>query len=142
MKRNSTRLRKRPDLTLSRLRSSLTNGSRLVLADIDERGPWCRRLRDLQRAHEADLGGADNLSEGQRTILRRIAMLELQCELMESRFAANQGEASLKQLEIYQRTSSALRRLLESVGLNTGRKPRDITPTDPLDYAAKLEAAE
>lgn len=82
------------------------------------------------------------MSEGQRTILRRIAMLELQCELMESRFAANQGEASLKQLEIYQRTSSALRRLLESVGLNTGRKPRDITPTDPLDYAAKLEAAE
>src|SRR5262249_53701142 len=134
--------RKRSDLTASRLRSALTNGSSLFLGDVDERGPWCRRLRDLQRAHESDLGGRDILSEGQRTILRRIAMLELQCELMESRFAANQGEASLKQLEIYQRASSALRRLIESLGLNAGRKPRDITPADPLDYAAKLQAAE
>jgi hypothetical protein len=69
------------------------------------------------------------LSEGQRTILRRIAMLELQLEMMESRFAQNDGEASLKQLEAYQRTASAMRRLLESLGLHQGRKAHDVTPS-------------
>ena len=125
--KNSMAARKRSDLTASRLRSALTNGSTLLLGDIDERGPWCRRLRDLQRAHESDLGGRDILSEGQRTILRRIAMLELQLEMLETRFAQNEGEASAKQLELYQRTAGGLRRLLESVGLNAGRKAKDIS---------------
>jgi len=31
--------RKRRDITLSRIRSSLTNGSQLFLGDVDERGP-------------------------------------------------------------------------------------------------------
>jgi hypothetical protein len=120
--------RKHRDVPQSRVRSALTNGTSLFLGnDIDQRGPFCRRLRDLQRQHEADLGGRDVLSEGQRTILRRIAMLELQLEMMESRFAQNGGEASLKQLETYQRVASALRRLLESLGLHQGRKARDVT---------------
>src|SRR5438067_11725815 len=119
--------RKRSDLTASRLRSALTNGSTLFLGDIDERGPWCRRLRDLQRAHETDLGGRATLSEGQRTILRRIAMLELQLEMLETRFAENEGAASANQLELYQRTSNSLRRLLESLGLHRGRVARDVT---------------
>lgn len=120
--------RKRPDLTLSTVRSVLTNGSRLVMGNIDERGVWCRRLRDLQRAHESDLGGIEVLSEGQRTILRRIAMLELQLEMLEARFAQNEGEASPKALETYQRVTNTLRRLLESLELHRGRKPRNITP--------------
>lgn len=46
--------------------------------------------------------------------LRRVAMLALQLELMEQRFAANEGgEASAKQLETYQRTTNTLRRTLD-----------------------------
>jgi predicted polyphosphate/ATP-dependent NAD kinase len=57
-------------------------------------------------------------------------MLELQLEMMESKFADNDGAASAHQLEAYQRASNSLRRLLESLGLNNGRKyaaPRDVT---------------
>jgi len=133
MKATSKRSRKRSDVPLSRVRSALTNGSTLFLGDVDERLPFCRRLRDLQRAYESDAGGADTLSEAQRTILRRSAMLELQLEIMESRFAANGGEASATQLEIYGRAASTLRRLLESVGLHQGRKTRDVTSHVTLD---------
>jgi hypothetical protein len=35
--------------------------------------------------------------------------------------------ASGKDLDMYQRTSGGLRRLLESVGLNEGRKTRNVT---------------
>jgi hypothetical protein len=135
-----TRSRKRSDVALSRVRSALTNGSSLFLGDIDERGPWCRRLRDLQRAHESDLGGAYVLSEGQRTILRRTAMLELQLEMLESRFAANGGEASTHQLEVYQRVAGALRRMLETLGLHEGRKARDVT--DHFDFKTIIKRAK
>lgn len=140
MKRdNSTPARRPQDLNASRLRSALTNGSRLVLADIDERSPWCRRLRDLLRAYAADLGGDDLLSEGQRAIVRRAAMLTLQLEMLESRFVENEGAATVKQLAEYQRASGALRRLIESLGLHTGRKSRDVTPT--IDEIAREYAA-
>jgi hypothetical protein len=89
-----------------------------------------RRFRDLLYAHESDLGGVEHLSEGQRSILRRAAMLELQCELYEEKFATNEGLASTLDLNMYQRTSNSLRRLLESLGLNRGRHARDVTP-DP-----------
>lgn len=136
---NSSSVRKPRDLNPSRLRSALTNGSRLVLADIDERSPWCRRLRDLLRAYAADLGGDDHLSEGQRAIIKRAAMLTLQLEMLESRFVENEGAATVKQLAEYQRASSSLRRLIESLGLHTGRRTRDVTPT--IDDLAREYAA-
>ena len=49
--------------------------------------------------------------------MRRSSMLTLQLELMESRFAENEGEATAHQLKLYQTTSNTLRRLLESLGL-------------------------
>jgi hypothetical protein len=88
-----------------------------------------RRLADLIRSYEIDLGGADRLSEGQRAILRRASMLILQLEMMESQFAANDGRATPQQLEAYQRSANSIRRLVESLGLNTGRKSREVVPT-------------
>jgi hypothetical protein len=85
-----------------------------------------RRLRDLLLAHEADLGGRDLLSEGQRTIIRRATLLTVQCELMETKFAEADGLASNLDLDCYQRCCNTLRRLIESLGLNEGRKPRDL----------------
>lgn len=140
MKRNnSSPAHRHRDITASRLRSALTNGSRLVLGDIDERSPWCRRLRDLLASYATDLGGDDGLSEGQRAIVRRAAMLTLQLEMLESRFVENEGAATVKQLAEYQRASSSLRRLIESLGLHTGRRQRDVTPT--IEEIAREAAA-
>jgi hypothetical protein len=125
--------RKRIDLTLKKVRSSLTNGSEL-LHGIDHRTAYMRRLRDLLRAHEADLGGADILSEGQRAIIRRATLLTVQCEMLETKFAERDGAASAPDLECYQRCCNTLRRLLESLGLHQGRKAREINPIDDDVY--------
>jgi hypothetical protein len=120
--------RKRTTISLAAFRSAVTNGS-AVLAGVDERSAWARRFRDLIRTHEADLGGRAVLSEGQRAIVRRACLLQCTLELMKTKIAQSDGEIGLKTLETYQRTSSTLRRLLESLGLHVGRKARDITPT-------------
>jgi len=87
-----------------------------------------RRLRDIIQAHQADLGGEPDLSQGQRAIIRRAALLQLQLEMMEQKFALrDDGAASATEIETYQRASGALRRLLESIGLHQGRKARDVT---------------
>src|SRR5437879_4577399 len=59
-------------------RSAVTNGSRL-LTDGDNRGPWVRRLKDVIELHISDLGGLENASEAERSIIRRAAVLT--CEL-------------------------------------------------------------
>jgi hypothetical protein len=133
--------RKKLVLTQKKVRSVLTNGNAL-LRDIDHRTAYMRRLRDLLLAHEADLGGRDILSEGQRAIIRRATLLTVQCEMLEGKFAQADGSASNADLETYQRCCNTLRRLIESLGLNEGRKPRDVNTIDDqarlnriLDYA-------
>jgi hypothetical protein len=66
-------------------------------------------LRDLLRAQESDLGGAETLSAAEMVLVRRFSMLTLQLEMMEARFAQNDGEASAKQLDAYQRAANTLR---------------------------------
>ena len=112
--------------SLACFRSSITNGSAL-LHDVDGRSATMRRLRDIVLAHISDLGGPAQLSEGQTALLRRAALLQLQTEMLESKFAANEGAASRDELETYQRIANTLRRLLESLGLHLGRKSRDVT---------------
>jgi hypothetical protein len=132
-RRKSMPRRKRAALTVSRLRSAVTNGS-AVLDGVDHRSAWMRRFRDLIAQHVADMGGDDAISQSELVLIRRAAMLTLQLEMIEARWAANNnGEASPSGLLLYQQTSSALRRLLETLGLK--RRVRDITPDDPLDYA-------
>ena len=114
--------------SLACFRSSITNGSAL-LHDVDGRSATMRRLRDIVQAHVSDLGGADQLSEGQIALLRRAALLQLQTEMLETKFEVNEGAASRDELETYQRISNTLRRLLESLNLHTGRRARDVTPS-------------
>lgn len=117
-------------------RSRVTNGN-AVLPGIDGRSTWARRLRDLIDLHISDLGGPMAVSEAERSIVRRAATMTVELERLESQFAVN-GEASARELDLYQRTAGNLRRLLEAVG--TSRRQRNITP-DPLSYAA-AKAAE
>ena len=95
-----------------------------------------RRLRDLIAAHLSNLGGHEACSQAELSLVRRAALLTLELEMLEAKFEIG-GEASLKQLETYQRVAGSLRRLLETVGLR--RRPRDITP-HPLDYAKQVDA--
>jgi hypothetical protein len=108
-----------------RQRSALTNGSRLF-ANVDGRNPWVRRAKDVIGALLADLGGEDNTTTAERSIIRRCAVLTCELEVIEARFAEANG-ASSEDLDLYQRTANSLRRLLEAIGLE--RRSRDVTPT-------------
>lgn len=111
-------------------RSRVSNGRALFVADADGRSAWARRFRDLIAMHSADKGGPDNISEGERSIIRRAAALEVELERLEARFATA-GEADAADLDLYGRTSNTLRRHLETLGIQ--RKPRDISGKDLVD---------
>jgi hypothetical protein len=103
-------------------RSRITNGS-LLPAHVDERSAWARRCKDIIAAHLSDLGDA---STAERSIVRRAAVLTVELEQLECRFASA-GNASERELDLYQRGSNSLRRLLQTLGLQ--RRPRDVTPS-------------
>ena len=77
-----------------------------------------------------DLGGADRLSEGQKQIARRCAMLSVECEIMES--AAVAGEPF--DLDAYGQLTDRLGRAFQRLGLK--RVMHDVTP----DLGAYLTA--
>jgi hypothetical protein len=122
-------------------RNRITNGNRII-NDKHTRRIWTMRVRDLIALHLNDMGGADRASAAQLAIIRRAAVLECECERFELMFAIDDGPHDHK-LDVYQRVSNTLRRLLEAIGLE--RRPRDVTPT--LDqYLARpnngVEAAD
>jgi hypothetical protein len=121
------RLRKhKDDLSLRKMQSAVTNGSKILMG-VDHRSPWMRRLQDLINYQTVDLGGEDTITSAEKALVRRAAMLTLQLEMMEQRFAENDGEASTKQLDAYQRATGSLRRVLKTLGL--ARRPRDVSPS-------------
>jgi hypothetical protein len=115
-------------------RSAIANGK--LLPGVDQRSSWVRRCRELIADHLADLGGEDNASSAERSIIRRAAVLSVELELLESQFALA-GQATVEQLDAYQRCASSLRRLFESIGIK--RRPKDISPTLSEYLAASRE---
>ena len=106
-----------------RHRSRVSNG-KVLIPGLDQRSPWIRRCRDIISDHTSDLGGTDNCSAAERSIVRRASVMTVELELLEARFALA-GQASANDLDLYQRTAANLRRLLEAVGIQ--RRPRDVT---------------
>jgi hypothetical protein len=102
-------------------RSAVTNRKRLFV-EAGGRTAWARRYRDLLELHADDLGGTSLLSEAQHSLIRRVATLEIELERLEGRLS----EGNDVDLDIYARTASHLRRLLETLGIE--RAKRDITP--------------
>jgi hypothetical protein len=89
----------------------------------------------------ADLGGEDNLSNGELQLIRRCAMISTQCEIME--VAAAEGKPF--DIIAYCLATNCLTRALKALGLK--RQPRDITPTlkdylDAVRQPIEPEAAE
>jgi hypothetical protein len=107
------------------------------LPGVDGRSPWVRRCKDVIAAHLSDLGGADNTSAAERSIIRRAPVLTTELERLEAKFALA-GEADAGDLEVYQRCANSLRRLLEAVGLQ--RRPKNV-PT-LAEYLQSLNAQE
>jgi hypothetical protein len=113
----------------TRLRSRVTNGSKLV-AGLDGRSAQARRYRDLIISYSDDLGGADRITEAQRTLIGQAATLQIQSERVQA--AVLRGEQiNLEQLT---RLANASTRILSRLGLK--RERRDAT----LDLAAYLAA--
>src|SRR5262249_47302794 len=106
---------------------------------IDGRSAWIRRCKDLISEHVADLGGLDNTSVAERSLVRRAAVITTELEMLEAKFAAA-GNAEPNDLDLYQRTAGNLRRLLEAIGLQ--RRSRDVTPTLSDYLSANVEATD
>lgn len=103
-------------------RSRITNGSAL-LPGVDGRSAWIRRAKDLISLHLADIPDA---STAERSLIRRACVMTVELERIEQRFALA-AEASADDLDLYQKTSNSLRRLLESIGLE--RRAKNVTPS-------------
>src|SRR5271154_1205572 len=102
----------------------------LTLGHLDGRTAAARRARELIEAIETDLGGADQLTEGSRQLVQRAAVLGAYIESCEVKWLG--GEAV--DLADYLAAINAQRRVLATIGL--ARRSKDVTPPDPLDYAA------
>jgi hypothetical protein len=116
-------------------RSAVTNGKRLHVVPPGD-GKWARRFADVLGQIISDLGGADNLSEGQRQLSRRCATLSISCERLEGQ-AASGLEIDL---DLYGTMTDRLGRAFQRLGLK--RQPRDLTPNvhDYLHSIAEEEA--
>jgi hypothetical protein len=115
--------RRAVDPRRSRQRSAITNGTKL-LPGIDQRGPWIRRAKDLIAEFHSDI---PEPSAAERSIIRRCAVLTVELEQLESKFAAA-GSATATDLDLYVRASGSLRRLLLAIGLE--RRPKEISDDD------------
>ncbi len=117
-------------------RTKVSNGNAL-LPGIDNRNLWVRRCRDIIGMHISDIGGVENASAAEQSIIRRSAVLTVELERLEAKFATA-GEASAEELDIYARIAANLRRMLESIGLERRAKP-----VEGLDeYLAEKATAE
>ncbi len=108
-------------------RSRITNGSTLHLGYVDGRTEAARRFRDVLSEIASDLGGSESLSEAQRQLARRAAMMSVQCETLEAKSIA--GEEI--DLDLYGALSDRIGRAFTRLGIK--RAARNVTP-DLRDY--------
>jgi hypothetical protein len=110
----------------------------LSLHDVDRRTAAYRKTVDLISAIEADLGGADRLSTGERQLIQRAAVTGAMLEDQEARWLSGKDIDPA----LYAALGNAQRRMFEAVGLR--RQPRDVTPklSSYLAGAPAEEAAE
>jgi hypothetical protein len=97
----------------------------LTLADLDQRTKAAGRAKQILRSIESDCGGADRMSEGQRQLAQRAALLSVQAEDYETRFLLGQPH----EVPDYLATCNNLRRMFEALGLE--RRTRDVSKRTP-----------
>ena len=114
---SSTMVRREANWDSPSNRSAVTNGSQLFAQKLDQRSTWARRFRDLIQLHLLDLGGAEDCSEAQVSLVRRAATLEIELERFEYEFARPDRIAGARALDRYSMLTNTLRRLLVTLGL-------------------------
>jgi hypothetical protein len=125
------------DVQKSKGRSKLSNGRKL-LPLTDGRSATARRFRDLYEDICSDLGGAAHLSEGQRQLVRRAAMLSAESVRPEGLSA--RGEPGFD-IDLYGQMCDRLGRVFARIGLK--RVPRDATTLQRyIAKSAKAPAAK
>jgi hypothetical protein len=113
-------------------------GNRVSLwldSEVDGRSALARRFKEVFGEIAADLGGFDRMTEGQRQIARRCALLSVECERLE-------GQAVLGaefDLATYGQLTDRLGRAFQRLGIK--RVPRDVTPS-LASIASRHKAAE
>ncbi len=120
-------------------RSRVGNGATLWLDEkaVDARSKAARRFKDILGEIVIDLGGHDRLSEGQRQIARRCAMLSMQCELLESQAIAGEDF----DIETYGVLTDRLGRAFQRLGLRRAPKDATVSLADVLALH-RVEGAE
>jgi hypothetical protein len=123
-------------------RSRVTNGALFVEAIADGRTGWSRRMRDLIGFYLHHLGGEDSTSIAERSIVRRIATIEVELEWLERKFALSGDEgASPDLLDLYSRGTNTLRRLLEVIGVRYDpSRARNVNGKTLDDILVELDA--
>jgi hypothetical protein len=116
-------------------RSAVTNRTKLFAVGMDGRTGQARRYRDILTQIECDVGGIDNLSEGQRQLCRRAATLSFTAEAMEVDAVAGKPF----DIDLFGQLTDRLGCCFARLGLE--RKARDVTPTPTLQsyLAAKAQ---
>jgi hypothetical protein len=109
------------------------NGAKL-LPMTDGRSATAGRFKDLVEDIAADLGGKEHLSEAQRQLVRRAAMLSAECERQEALSARGEAEFNC---ELYGTMCDRLGRLFGRLGLE--RVARDVTSTLQSYLQAKAQ---
>jgi hypothetical protein len=115
------------------LRSRVTNHKDL-LPGVKGTSSTARRFRDLVNAFIADMGGADQCSEIKLNLLRRLASVVVQSELIEARMI--NGE----QVDIGTLCTLASTTVRLSQRLGIERVPRDVSPS-LVDYLEQQQRA-
>lgn len=107
----------------------------------DATGVSARRFRIVGARIATDLGGEDCLTEAQQQLVRRAAMLSVQCEFMEAQALGGLDFNAVA----YGQLTGHLTRTLNALGLK--REPIDVTPVlhqylDEPEPAETLEIPE
>lgn len=108
-------------------RSRITNHNNL-LPGLDGRSSAARRFRDLVNSYVSDAGGLSECSEIRLGLIRRLASIVVQSEILELKMA-NGEEVDVA---ILCQLASTTVRISSRLGLD--RRQREIVP-DPLTYA-------
>ena len=98
---------------------------------IDGRSKEARRFRDVLAEIISDLGGADHLSEGQRQLARRCAMMSVECERMEGEAVAGKPI----DLEVFGKLADRIGRAFQRLGLK--RVAKTVTTSPLADYFSR-----
>ena len=119
-------------------RSKVANG-KVLIPGIDQRSTWVRRCKEVIGDAISDAGGEDNVSSAERSLIRRAATLTVELERLEAQFATSE-QSDPAALDLYQKLSNTLRRLLASLGLQ--RRAKDVSAPTLTQYLQRREAAE